>query len=153
MPATPVVTPPAPPAPPKRGLVQIAAPATIESGQQFSVDIKAADVQNLAGAAFVLSYDPKILDYVSAGEGTFLKKDGKPTVFSATGNPADGTLTVKLNRAPDSPGISGAGTIVSALFRAKSKGTASFGFQSVKFTAADGSPHEMLPFSTALSVR
>jgi len=152
-PAVSAVTPPASPAPPKRGLVQIAAPAGIEVGQQFYVDIKAADVQNLAGATFVLSYDTKILDYVSAGEGAFLKKDGKATVYSASANPADGTLTVKLTRAPDTPGITGSGTLVSALFRAKNKGAASFGFQSVKFTAADGKPHEMLPFSTALSVR
>jgi general secretion pathway protein D len=117
------------------------------------VDIKAGDVQNLAGTALVLSYDAKFVEYVATTEGVFLKKDGKPTLYSATANPAEGTLTVKLSRAPNSGGISGAGTIVSALFRAKAKGPASFYFQSVNFTAADGKPHEILPFSTAVNVR
>jgi general secretion pathway protein D len=141
------------PSPAKRGLVQIAAPAAIDVGQQFYVDIKAGDVQNMAGASLVLSYNPKFVDYVSATEGVFLKKDGKATLYSATANAAEGTLTIKLSRAPNSGGMSGAGTLVSALFRAKAKGAASFGFQSVSFTSAEGKPLEMLPFSTAVNVR
>jgi len=152
-PAAAAAAAPVVPAPVKRGLVQIAAPAGIDVGQQFYVDIKAGDVQDLAGASLVLSYNPRFVDYVSAAEGGFLKKDGKPTVYSATANAADGTLTIKLSRAPNSGGISGAGTLVSALFKAKAKGAASFGFQSVSFTSADGKPLEMLPFSTAVNVR
>ncbi|MDA8413272.1 MAG: cohesin domain-containing protein [Desulfobacteraceae bacterium] len=146
--ATPVVPPPV-----KRGLVQIAAPAGIDVGQQFYVDIKASDVQDMAGATLVLSYDPKFVEYVSTTEGVFLKKDGKPTTFSSTANPAEGTLTILMSRAPNSGGMTGAGTIASALFRAKGKGGASFGFQSVNFTSADGKQLEMLPFSTAVNVR
>jgi general secretion pathway protein D len=157
----PAVVPPPPvqvlpavaPPPAKRGLVQLAAPAGIDVGQQFYVDIKAGDVQDLAGAALVLSYDPKLVEYVSAAEGPFLKKDGKPTSYATTANTADGTLTIKLSRAPNSGGISGAGTLVSALFRAKAKGVASFGFQSVNFTSAEGKTLDMLPFSTAVTVR
>ncbi len=141
------------PSPPKRGLVQIAAPAGVDIGQQFSVDIKAGDVQDLAGAALVLSYNPNLVEFISAAEGGFLKKDGKATIYSATASAAEGILTINLSRAPNSGGISGAGTLVSALFRAKSKGAASFGFQRVSFTSADGKPLEMLPFSTAVNVR
>jgi general secretion pathway protein D len=146
---------PAKPAPAqaKRGLVQIAAPSGIGIGQQFYVDIKAGDVQDLAAAPFVLTYDPALVEFVSAAEGAFLKKGGKPTVFSSSANTAGGTVTVKLERTPNSGGVSGSGTLVSALFKAKSKGAASFGFRSVNFTAADGKPLEMLPFSTAVDVR
>ncbi len=140
-------------APVKRGLVQIAAPAEIGVNQQFYADIKMADVQEMAGGTLVLSFDPKTVDYVSATEGPFLKKDGKATTFSASVNVAEGTLTIKLGRAPNSPGISGAGALFSALFRAKVKGAASFNFQSVSVTAADGRALEMLPFSTAVTVR
>ena len=150
---TPVAAPPVAPSPPKRGLVQIAAPAGIDIGQQFSVDIKAGDVQDLAGAALVLSYNPNLVEFISAAEGGFLKKDGKATIYSATASAAEGMLTINLSRAPNSGGMSGAGTLVSALFRAKSKGAASFGFQRVSFTSADGKPLEMLPFSTAVNVR
>jgi general secretion pathway protein D len=152
-PATPAAAPPAAPAPAKRGLVQIAAPAGIDVGQQFSVDIKAGDVQDLAGASLVLSYNPGLVEYVSATEGGFMKKEGKATIYSASANPAEGTLTINLSRASNSGGVTGTGTLVSVLFRAKSKGAASFGFQRVNFTSAAGNPLEMLPFSTAVTVR
>jgi len=151
--SAPVAAPPVAPSPPKRGLVQIAAPAGIDIGQQFSVDIKAGDVQELASSALVLSYNPNLVEFISAAEGGFLKKDGKATIYSATASAAEGILTINLSRVPNSGGISGAGTLVSALFRAKSKGAASFGFQRVSFTSADGKPLEMLPFSTAVNVR
>ena len=141
------------PAAPKRGIVQIAAPAGIDVGQQFYTDIKAGDVQRLEKASFVLNYDPKLVEYVSATEGTFMKKDGRPTLYSATPNATEGTLTVKLVRPTNTGGVTGAGTLVSVLFRAKSKGTANFGFKTVNFSTPDGKPHEMLPFSTAVTVR
>jgi general secretion pathway protein D len=152
----PVITLPAaanPPAAPKRGLVQIAAPAGIAIGQQFYVDVKTADVADLAAAPFVLTYDPRLVEYVSATEGVFLKKDGKPILFSPVAAGSTGAVNVALSRAPNSGGVTGAGTLVSLLFKAKAKGTASFGFRSVNFTAADGKPVEVLPFSTAVDVR
>lgn len=149
----PTAVKPAAPVQVKRGLVQIAAPAGIGIGQQFYVDVKAGDVADLAGAPFVLTYDPALVEYVSASEGGFLKKGGKLTVFSVSPDTAGGALTVKLERAPNTGGESGGGTLVSVLFRAKSKGTASFGFRNVNFTSADGKSLEMLPFSTAVDVR
>ncbi|MDA8430702.1 MAG: cohesin domain-containing protein [Geobacteraceae bacterium] len=160
---TTVVTPPQPvailplPAKPapvqaKRGLAQIAAPVGAGVGQTFYVDIKAGDVQDLAAAPFVMTYDPAVVDFIKATEGTFLNHDGKPTLFSVTPDVKGGTLTVKLERAPKSGGVSGYGTLASALFGAKSKGTAHFGFRSLNFTAADGKPLEILPFSTTVDV-
>jgi len=149
----PAAVKPAAPAQVKRGLVQIAAPAGIGIGQQFYVDVKAGDVSDLASAPLVLTYDPALVEYVSASEGGFLKKGGKLTVFSVSPDTSGGALTVKLERAPNTGGESGGGTLVSVLFRAKSKGTASFGFRNVNFTSADGKSLEMLPFSTAVDVR
>jgi general secretion pathway protein D len=140
-------------APVKRGLVQIAAPAGINTGQTFYADIKAGDVQDLAGATFVLTYNPAFVDFIKVVEGKFLGQDGKATVFSATPDAKAGSVTVKMDRVPNSGGISGNGTLVSVLFGAKNKGSASFGFSSVNFTAVDGKKLEILPFSTAVDVR
>jgi general secretion pathway protein D len=154
-PAPPVQILPAPPKPAPqaavRGLIQLAAPASITVGQQFYVDIKVADVQDLVNGSFVLSFSPIFVDFVSAAEGTFLKRDGKPTVFSSA--PGNGQVTVDLARGEGGGGISGAGTVASALFRAKNKGPASFGFRNVTFTNSEGTSQEILPFSTSVDVR
>ena len=148
-PPAPAVTVPAA----RRGMAQLAAPAVISPGQQFYVDVKVADIENLLSAPFVMAYDPNLVEFVTAAEGMLLKKDGKATTFSAVPAGTTGSVNVALSRAQGSSGVTGGGTIVSLLFKAKQKGTAGFSFRSVSFTTADGKPHEMLPFSTAVDVR
>lgn len=137
----------------KRGLLQIAAPTGATVGQLFTVDIKTADVLDLVQAPFLLTYDPLFVEFVSAKEGSLLKKDGKPVIFSASASPTSGTVAVNLERTSASGGISGAGTLATIVFRAKNKGPASFGFRSVNFMSANNKPHDMLPFSTAIDIR
>jgi len=140
------------PAPQQRGLLQITAPSSISLGQQFSLDIKANDVKDLASSSFVLTYDPIFVEFVSVAQGSFLKSDGKPTTFSNTADKASGTVTISQVRGAGIGGVSGGGTLATAIFRAKNQGPASFGFRNVSFTATDGKSLTMLPFSTAVDV-
>lgn len=144
---------PAPAASPQRGLLQITAPASVTLGQQFSLDVKANDVKELAAAPLVLTYDPIFVEFVSAAEGTFLNQDRKPTVFYSKVDAASGTVMITMARGAGTGGVSGSGTLFSARFRTKNQGPASFGFRNVNFTTVDGKPLTMLPFSTAVDVR
>lgn len=144
---------PAPPAAPQRGLLQISAPASITIGNQFNLEVKVNDVKELSSAPFVLAYDPIFVEFISASEGGFLKKDGKPTTFFSKADTAGGTVAIGLARGAGAGGVSGEGTLISAVFRAKNQGPASFGFRNVNFTATDGKPLTMLPFSIAVDVR
>ena len=145
------VTPPPPP--PQRGLLQITTPSSITLGQQFNLELKISDVKDLASAPMVLAYDPIFVEFVSAAEGGFLKKDGKPVTFSSKVDAASGTVSITLARGAGSGGGSGAGTLVSAVFRAKNQGPASFSFRNVSFSSADGKPLTILPFATAVDIR
>ncbi|MDR3579326.1 MAG: cohesin domain-containing protein [Oryzomonas sp.] len=138
---------------PGRGLIQIVAPAGIKVGQQFSIDAKISLVQNLASTPFTLSYDPASVEFVSAGEGTFLNQDGKPTKFSATPDEAGGTVTVTMTRTTGSGGVSGGGPLATFTFKAKRKGQINFGFNVVNFTTADGVPFDMVPFVNPVDIQ
>lgn len=155
--AAPIPTPaPVPvlvPAPPQRALLQIAAPSSATLGQQFSVDIKITGVTDLANATLVLTYDPIFVEFVSMTEGTFMKNDGKPTTFSSKVDTAGGTVSVNLARTAGSGGVSGGGTLATAMFRAKNQGPASFAFRNVVFSTANGTAQTVLPFSTAVDIR
>jgi general secretion pathway protein D len=141
------------PAPIQRTLLQIAAPSSATVGQQFSLDIKISDVTDLANAPFVLTYDPVFVDFVAISESTYMKKDGKPTIFSSKTDSAAGTVTVTLGRKAGNSGVSGGGTLATALFRAKKQGPASFAFRNAAFTTSNGSALNILPFSTAVDIR
>ncbi|MBT1071438.1 cohesin domain-containing protein [Pelotalea chapellei] len=141
------------PAPPQRALLQIGTPGAVSVGQQFTLEIKVGDVTNLIAAPFVMTYDPIFTEFVSGAEAGFLKKDGKPTVFSSKGDPASGTVTVNMARAAGSGGVSGGGSLAFLTFRAINQGPANFGFRSVSFSSADGQSITVLPFSTAIELK
>lgn len=136
-----------------RGLIQVVAPAGITVGQQFSIDAKVSMVQNLASAPFVLTYDPASVEFVSAAEGAFLKQDGKSTTFSATAGPDGGSVMVATARAEGIGGVSGGGTLATFVFKAKKQGQATFGLNSVSFSAADGAPVKMMSFVKPVDIR
>jgi len=141
------------PAPAQRSLLQIAAPSSVNVGQQISLDIKISDVTDLANVAYVLTYDPVFVDFVAISEGSFMKKDGKSTAFSSKTDSVAGAVTVSLKRTAGNSGVSGGGTLVAASFRAKNQGPAGFGFRNTEFTTSYGSSLNILPFSTAVDIR
>ncbi len=162
--APPVSAPPAPtvpissplvptPALAQRSLLQIAAPASASVGQQFSLDIKITDVKDLFNAPFVLTYDPVFVDFVAIGESSFMKKDGRQTVFTSKVDPAAGTVTVTLGRIAGDSGVTGGGTLATASFRAKNQGPANFAFRNAAFSTSYGAGLNILPFSTAVDIR
>jgi general secretion pathway protein D len=140
-------------APGQRTLLQIAAPSSVTVGQQFSLDIIVSNVQDLASAPFVLTYDPVFVDFVEMREGDVMKKNGNPTTFSSVFNAASGTVSVLLELASGKSGVSGGGKLATASFRAKNQGPASFAFKSSAFKTSSGSPLNILLFSTAVDIR
>ena len=141
------------PAPAPQSTLQIAAPASVAVGQQFSFDIKVSDVKDLAGARFVLTYDPALMEFMAISEGMLLRMDGRKTSFSSRSDAEKGTVAVNLGQASGNNGVSGAGTIVTALFRAKKPGAAVFAFTDTFFSTVDGGSLNMLPSATSVEIR
>jgi general secretion pathway protein D len=133
--------------------LNFAAPASVKADERFNVEISASNVTNLYSAPFIMSYDPAILDFDSAVEGPFLKRDGNPTVFQTVGTQKGGQVTVNLSRTGNVGGVDGSGTLVVASFKAKSKGSAKLGFSTVYFTAPGGKPLNVIPFNTVVEVK
>ncbi|GFE58752.1 cohesin domain-containing protein [Geobacter sp. AOG1] len=153
MPVTPPTAPVPTPEPPQRIMLNLLAPPTVKVSDQFRVEIKVSDARNLYNAPFTLVYDPLFLDFVGIEEGPFLKSDGKPTLFKTSLDANGGQVAVTLGRVGDVPGVTGSGTIVTALFKAKNQGPASLGFINANFAAPGGKPLETLPYNTAVEVQ
>ncbi len=157
MPAAQTLVPsPAPPPvrqPAERISLNIGAPASVKAGEQFMAEIKISDAKSLLNAPFVLVYDPAFLEFQAAAEGDFLNRDGKSTTFKSTVDKNTGQVTITSARQPGDGGIGGAGTLLTASFKAKSKGPASLGFMSVKFTDAGGKIIETIPYNTVIEIK
>lgn len=144
---------PAPPAEPlKGGQLLISSPGG-KVGEQFTLDIRAANMDSVAAANFVLTYDINLVEPVSFAAGDFMKAPNIKTAFTSSVDAAAGRVGMQIALPPGSPGVSGAGVLAKAVFRAKKQGTAAFGFLDASFSSADGRPVPVVPFATSTGIQ
>jgi len=88
-------------------IVRPVAPATVDSGSQFQVVIEASNVEGLAGAQLVLTYDDSLLTFVSAQVGDDIAAAGS-TCIALSNNDEQGLHLASACAAEDFQGFSGA---------------------------------------------
>lgn len=133
--------------------LRFAAPKSVTAGEQFTAEVVTSDAKELVSAPFTLVYDPLLLEFTSATDGGLLKKDGKQVLFRVTNDATAGRVTVGLTQVGDSKGVTGAGTLLTAVFRAKKPGPASIGFVGTNFRGAGGKPLDVVPYNTVIEVK
>ncbi len=105
---------------------------TVQVGQEMRVELTAGGIKDLYGGIITLSYDPKVLDFKTASEGTFLRKDGQPTSFLFSNNINAGTVDIYITRIGGRGGVGGSGSLCTLVFQGKSGGTSEITMKSVK---------------------
>lgn len=135
------------------GQVLVSAPMEARVGELFTVEIRAAEVADLAGASFALTYDAGLVSPVSFAEGTFLVKKGVKTKFSGSADPAGAAVVMKLSLPTGTPGVEGTGVLATVVFRPLKPGMAAFGFRDLAFSNAAGGQIPVTPFATSIGIR
>lgn len=97
---------------------------TQKQGTNFSVNVLVSHGQDVAAVPIQISYDPRVLQFVSVSNGDFLSKDGQPAVIVHRDDSAGGKLQITAQRPPGSSGVTGDGTVFTVVFTAKNKGNA-----------------------------
>lgn len=145
------VTPP--PLPAKKVVIKVSAPTTVKQNEQFTVDILASDAENLISTPLSLIFDPSFLEAVSLKEGDFLSQGGRKTTFTSKIDNQTGRLTISNARDASGEGVTGAGKLFSATFKAKATGPASIGFVGVKLTAAGGKQLDSILYNAVVEIK
>ncbi len=114
-------------------------------GSSFTVRLMVQDVKQLFSAPLYIRFDPKLVDFVSAGEGTFLKQGGKATIFTSTAMADSGRVIVGLKQGAGGRGVSGGGELASLVFKAKATGRLSIAPERINFRNPAG---ERLPIDS-----
>jgi general secretion pathway protein D len=110
------------------------AETAIPLGQEVRFEVDVSGVRDLYGAILTLSYDPKVVEFKSANEGTLLKQDGQQTSFLFSNNIKSGTVDLYMTRIGDVGGVNGPGSLCTLVFQGKSGGTSELSMKSVKLT-------------------
>ncbi len=108
--------------------------ASAQLGQEARFDVNATGVKDLYGVIMTLSYDPRVVEFKTASEGTLLKKDGQQTSFLFSNNIRAGTVDLYMTRIGDVGGVGGSGALCTLVFQGKSGGSTELTIKSVKLT-------------------
>lgn len=112
----------------------------IEVGQELTVDVMATDLDSVFEAPLSIIYNPKLVEFVKAEEGEFMKVDGKPTSFTAASNDKIGFIDVFLTRLGKVQGVSGSGKLFSLTFKGKAPGISPLVFKQNMLKDANKQP-------------
>ncbi len=116
----------------------------------FTLDLSAANVQNLAGWQFDIAFDPTVVEAVEVNEGDFLKTGGGATFFQkGTIDNTTGKITKLSSARLGEDGVSGKGTLLSVTFTAKTTGQTQLKLENFQLAAITGvsipaGPHEVV---------
>ena len=95
---------------------------------EHTVEVKGLD--HVFYIAFDVEYDPDVIEYLSAEEGSYMNQNGADdTLFEiALADGIPGKLSVGLSRTGTAPAVSGSGPLLTLTFRATSPGTTTLSF-------------------------
>ncbi|HET8889038.1 MAG TPA: cohesin domain-containing protein [Candidatus Angelobacter sp.] len=164
--AQPQQQPPQQPPPQQQGTP--AAPQTLKPGQvglriepgalqqqqggTFSLTVVLSHGQDIASVPIQISYDPKVLQFVSVTNGDFLAKDGQNVVLVHRDDASTGKLQVTAQRPPGVQGVSGDGTVFNLTFTAKAKGTGTVSISVPGARSSQNQPQDVLGSQTTVTV-
>jgi general secretion pathway protein D len=114
--------------------------ASSKVGQDVQFDLAVGNVKELYGAIMTISYDPRVVDFKTALEGPFLKKDGQQTSFLFSNNIKAGTVDLYLTRIGDVGNVGGGGSLGTIVFQSKAAGQCPVQFKSVKLNTYSREP-------------
>jgi len=129
------------------------ADTTVPVGQETRFEISAGAVKGLYGAIATISYDPSVVEFKTANEGSFLKKDGQQTSFLFSNNAKAGTVDIYITRVGEVAGVDGSGTLCSLIFQGKAAGTGNFVIKNIKLANSKREPIEANTQSARMVVK
>ena len=123
-----------------------------QQGSSFTVNVTLSHAQDVAAVPVQITYDPRVLQFVSISNGDFLAKDGQAVALVHRDDPSSGKLQVTAQRPPGLGGVSGDGTVFSLVFMAKAKGNSAVAIAIPGARNSHNQPLEVMGSQTTVSV-
>jgi general secretion pathway protein D len=129
-------------------------PGTViqQQGGTVNLAIQLAHGQDIASVPIQISYDPRVLQFMSVTNGDFLAKDGQNVVLVHRDDPSAGKLQITAQRPPGMQGVTGDGTVFNLVFTAKTKGTGTVSILTPGARNSKNQPLDVLGSQTTVTV-
>jgi general secretion pathway protein D len=145
--AGPAPAPVAPAAPLASGAAQVhfdPASSTLKVGDTATLGVVAQDVQDLFSVPMLLQYDPKVISVEDVRQGGFLSGGTQPIAIVQRVDKERGQAIISATRMPNTPGISGTGTLFGVQIRAIAPGNATISIVQVNARDSQQRPIQLV---------
>jgi general secretion pathway protein D len=96
---------------------------TLKAGQTATLGIVVDNVSDLFSIPMLLQYDPKVISVEELQHGTFLSGGNQEIALVQQVNKEQGQAIVSATRQPNTPGVSGSGTLLGVVVKGLAPGT------------------------------
>ena len=95
---------------------------SLKVGETATVGVVVDDVSDLFSIPFVLRYDPTVISVEDVRYGEFLQAGGQPIAIVLQVDKGHGEAVLSATRPPNTPGVSGRGTIMDIVIKGLARG-------------------------------
>ncbi|HEY3836349.1 MAG TPA: cohesin domain-containing protein, partial [Bryobacteraceae bacterium] len=127
--------------------------ADLKVGDTVPVTIQVNNVNDLAAVQMALKFDPKVLRITNLTSGDLIKRNGSDLIPSRNILNDSGDAAIGVVRDPSSGGISGSGAVLTIVFQAIGKGTATVTVPQFSMTGSMGQSIASPPPALTLNVK
>jgi hypothetical protein len=120
-------------------------------GEEIRVDLTAQDIPSIEKSQVTISFDPEIVQFTQALEGSFWKQNNIPPSLNVSAVPQKGQVVIQMGRTGQS--AKGSGQLATLIFKAKSTGDARLEIQRPTFLQPDNKPVPVMTHHGRISVQ
>jgi len=118
---------------------------TLAPGQTATLGVAVDNVNDLYSIPMMLQYDPAVISVEDIQHGTFLSSGNQEIAIVQGGDKSKGQIMIAATRQPNTPGVSGSGTLLGIVIRAVGAGASNVSIVQVN---AKDSQQKALPLVT-----
>lgn len=129
-------------------------PATIAlvPGQTATVGVAVDNVTDLYSIPMMLQYDPAVISIEEVQHGTFLAGGNQEIAIVQGGDKSKGQVMIAATRQPNTPGVSGSGTILGIVIKAIGPGSSKLSIVQVNAKDSQKNPLQLLTNEATVQV-
>jgi general secretion pathway protein D len=130
-------------------------PATVElkAGETTTVGVVVQGAQDLYSIPMLMQYDPKVISVEDVRQGGFLSGGQQPIAVVQRVDKERGQAIVSATRMPNTPGVSGSGTIFGVVLRGVGPGTSTLSILQVNARDSQQRPLQFVTKEATVKVQ
>ena len=126
---------------------------TLAPGQTATLGVAVDNVNDLYSIPMMLQYDPAVISIEDVQHGTFLSSGNQEIAIVQGGDKSKGQVMIAATRQPNTPGVSGSGTLLGVVIKAIGPGATNLSIVQVNAKDSQQKPLALLTTEASVQVK